>query len=337
MLRKSYPRIVSVCLIIAILLLLTGCGQSGTSQNGTAANENAGNGKKVALSIATAAMGGTYYPVGVGISEVLNSKLENIEARVEVTGGTVENPGLVNSGEADIGIANTDMAFFAYDGQEPFKEKMENVRGLFNGLAPGVVHYVVLDNSPVNVLSDLKGKKVAVGPQGNSTSLFLRKVLNELGIKWEEIEPSYLSFSDGIAALLDGKVDMAIVSAGLPSPAIKEIAASKKKFRILEFDDNFRKAFLEKHPYYIEYKIPGDMYDLSTDVNTVATQNMVIINADLDEELVYNITKAIFENIDIIYNSHPSAKNVTLEGAPETPIPLHPGAEKYYKEKGVLK
>lgn len=161
-------------------------------------------------------------------------------------------------------------------------------------------------------------------------------MLITLGYTWDDITPSYLSFSEGMQALSDGKVDMAIASAGPPVSAIQELAATGKAFRLLNFDDEFRARFLESYPYYIEYVIPKDTYGLSEDVTTVATQNMVMVNANLDEELVYRMTKAIFENLDSLKAAAPAATDITLENAPKTDIPLHPGAERYYKEAGIL-
>lgn len=338
-------RMLSLLLCLSMLLTLAACSggsqapaasQTPSSAAGSVAPAPAPT-VKTAISIATAGMGGAYYPVGVGLSEIFTSYVPEVESRVEVTGGTVENPGLVDLGDAEIGLANKDMAYFAYEGSEPFDQKHENLRGLFNGLAPGVVHYAVLESSGIKTLSDLKGKKIAVGPQGNSTSLFLRKVLETLGYSWNDITPSYLSFSEGMQALADGKVDMAIASAGPPVSAIQELAATGKAFRLLAFDDEFRAKFLAAYPYYIEYTIPKDVYNLPEDVVTVATQNMVMVNVDVDEELVYKMTKAIFEHLDMLVAASPSASFVTLEDAPQTNIPLHPGAERYFKEAGVLK
>ncbi len=197
------------------------------------------------IAIATAGTGGAYYPVGVGMSEVFKKAIPGLSVSVEVTGGTVENPGLVNIGDCEIGIANSDMAYFAMVGSTPFTMKHDNIRGFINGMAPGVVHYAVLESSGIKTLGDLVGKRVAVGPQGNSTSLFLEKVLNLMGHTWKDITPSYLSFSEGMQALADGKVDMAIASAGPPVSAVQELAATGKKFNLLEFDDAFRAKFLE--------------------------------------------------------------------------------------------
>ena len=289
-----------------------------------------------AVNIATASMGGAYYPLGVGVSEIFAKVFPGLEARVEVTGGTVENPGLVNAGDCEIGIANTDMALFAYEGQTPFEEPYPNLRGWIGGVAGGVVHYCVLESSGIKTLEDLIGKKIAVGPQGNSTSLFLEKVLTVMGYSWDDIQPSYLGFSDGVQALIDGKVDMAIVSAYPPVSAVQELAASGKAFNLIPFDDEFRAKFLEAYPYYKEFTVSKDIYGLSEDVTTVSTENMFMINADLDDDTVYLMTKAVMENLDMLKTAATSAGTITTENAPETGIPLHPGAERYYREIGAL-
>ena len=289
------------------------------------------------IAIATASAGGAYYPVGVGLSEILKKTFPNMSVSVEVTGGTVENPGLVNLGDCEIGIANSDMAYFALVGETPFESEHPNLKGWINGMAPGVVHYAVLNNSGINTLSDLKGKRIAVGPQGNSTSLFLAKVLGVLGISWDEITPSYLSFADGIQALVDGKVDMAIVSAGPPVSSIIELAASGKAWHLIDFDEEFTAKFLEAYPYYISYTIPANTYNGQTeDVHTTATTNMLMLNANLSEEFVYQMTKAAFENLSDWAAAANSVKTITLENAPNTSIPLHEGAARYYREVGVL-
>ncbi|MDY4610755.1 MAG: TAXI family TRAP transporter solute-binding subunit [Sphaerochaetaceae bacterium] len=288
------------------------------------------------IAIATAGTGGAYYPVGVGLSEILVKSLPGLSVSVEVTGGTVENPGLVDIGDCEIGIANSDMAYFAMEGTTPFDRQHKNLRGFINGMAPGVVHYAVLANSGIDTLKDLAGKRIAVGPQGNSTSLFFEKVLNLMGYKWSDITPSYLSFSEGMQALADGKVDMAIASAGPPVSAVQELAASGKKFKLLEFDEGFRAKFLEAYPYYIAYDIPKETYGLAGDTHTVATTNMLMVNAGLSEEFVYDMTKAVFENLDSLVAAAPATATITLGDAPNTSIPLHEGAAKYYREMGVL-
>lgn len=320
--------------IAIVMLILVAC-FSVLMANGT--DEKKANAWPTQIAIATAGTGGAYYPVGVGLSEVLTKNMENLSVSVEVTGGTVENPGLVNIGSCEIGIANSDMAYFAMEGSEPFTTEHKNLRGFINGMAPGVVHYAVLENSGIKTLEDLVGKRIAVGPSGNSTSLFFDKVLQTMGYQWKDITPSYLSFSEGVQALIDGKVDMAIVSAGPPVAAIKELVASGKKFRLLEFKGDFKAKFLEAYPYYIEYTIPADVYGLSQDTETVATTNMLMVYSELPEDFVYEITKLAMENLEYLGIAANSMKTVTLENAPLTSIPLHEGAARYYREAGVLK
>ena len=333
--KRLLASLVSLSLVLTLAACSSGSEQSGG--NSSASSDEAATGAVQTVNIATASMGGAYYPLGVGVSEILADAIPNLEVRVEVTGGTVENPGLVETGDCEIGIANTDMAMFAYEGSAPFEAAYPNLRGWFGGVAGGVVHYCVLEDSGIDSLDDLVGKKIAVGPQGNSTSLFLEKVLTTMGYSWDDISPNYLGFSEGVQALIDGKVDMAIVSAYPPVSAVQELKASGKSFRLLPFEDDFRAKFLEAYPYYTEFTIDKSVYDLPEDVVTVSTENMFMVNADLDEELVYQMTKAIYENLETFQTAATSASTMTLENAPNTGIPLHPGAERYYKEVGVLK
>lgn len=329
-----------IFLCLALLVVITACGKKPEVSQQIAENKDMTvKTETIAtqIAIATAGTGGAYYPVGVGMSEIFTKSIPGLSVSVEVTGGTVENPGLVETGDCEIGIANSDMAYFAMVGSQPFTTEHKNIRGFINGMAPGVVHYAVLESSGITSLKDLVGKRIAVGPQGNSTSLFLEKVLNLMGYSWKDITPSYLSFSEGMQALADGKVAMAIASAGPPVSAVQELAASGKKFALLEFDDDFRTKFLEAYPYYIAYDIPEKIYGLGKTIHTVATQNMLMVNADVDADLVYRMTKAVFENFASLVISAPATATITLADAPNTSIPLHEGAARYYKEMGVIK
>ncbi len=324
-------KVLGIVLLIALVVSF-GCTKKSASQEGEPAKAKT----VTQIAIATAGTGGAYYPIGVGLSEIFKKAIPNMHVSVEVTGGTVENPGLVDLGDCEVGIANSDLAYFAYVGETPFEKEHPNLRGYINGMAPGVVHYAVLESSGVKTLDDLVGKRVAVGPQGNSTSLFLEKALKLKGYSWNDIIPSYLSFSEGMQALADGKVAMAIASAGPPVSAIQELKATGKKFNLIEFEEPFRTQFLEAYPYYIAYDIPKEMYGLDHDTHTVATQNMLMVNAKLDADLVYEMTKAVFENFGMLVAASPSAETITPEIAPLTSIPLHEGAARYYKEIGVL-
>lgn len=290
------------------------------------------------LTIGGAPLGGTYYPAALALADIIGKYVPETAARVEVTGGTMENPSLMQQGELQLALANVDVAYFAFHGEAPYKQPMPALRSLFVGLAPGVVQYAVLEESGIRSMRDLKGKRIAVGPQGNSSGLLFAKILQFYDIETTDVTRSFVSFADGVSELLDRHVDMAIVQAGLPAPGLQEAFASPRNVRILSFPQKERGALLQKYPYYIPVTIPKETYaKMNEDVTTLATRNMVLVHADVDSDTVYAVTKAVFEHLGELYAAHPSLRSVTLETASETPIPLHEGARRYFRERAVLK
>ncbi len=294
-------------------------------------------GRDALLTIGAAPLGGTYYPAAIAIADLIKKHAPGLEARVEVTGGTMENPVLMEQDELQLGLANTDVAYFAASGKPPFKTPLVKPRGLFTGLAPGVVQYAVRGDSSIRSIADLKGKRVAVGPQGNSSGLLFLKVLRFHNVNPSELSFSYISFSDGVNELLDGHVDMAIVQAGLPAPGLQEAFAGPRPVRILSFPEKERDAFLREHPYYLPVTIPKETYaNMDSAVTTFATSNMVLVHRDMPADQVYAVTRAVFEHLPELHAAHPSLRSVVLESAARTPIPLHEGAKRYFAEKNVL-
>lgn len=337
-------KLLVVGFVLALLAsALAGCGGSPKSPAGDGQKSSSGapaakqEGKKM-ISIATASVGGSYYPIGVGMAEVIKKYVPNVDANVVVTGGGAENPKLVGEGENDLGISNSNYIFDAYNGQGGYSKKYTDLRLLFSGVAPGAFQAVVKADSPIKSLGDLRGKRVAVGPQGGGSAPNLAKALEFYGLKLEDVKPSYMGYDDGFTALQNGQVDVALNTAPLPTSGVKSLAASNFKFRLLSMESDKLQALLKKYPYYNPITIPKDMYSLEGDVQIFGTTNMAIVSARLSDDLVYQITKAIFEHLDVVAQAHPSAKSLSLKKAVESPpIPIHPGAEKYYREAGALK
>jgi TRAP transporter TAXI family solute receptor len=291
------------------------------------------------LAIATASSGGAWFPIGAGMSEVIKRSLPGIQARVQTTGGGVENVKLVHDGKVEIGITISYLAYNGYNAIDPFTSKMQNIRTLFSGLSTGVMQVVVPADSKIKSVGDLKGKKVSVGPAGGGALTVLNDIFQEYGFKMSNITASYVAYDEGVTMMTDGHIDASVVYAALPTPAVKTLATGTHPFRMLDLEENIQKTLLSKYPYYVPMTIPKEVYGLPYEVRVVGTPNIVIVSSKLPDDLVYRMTKAFFEpaGLQMIRNSHPSARPLTLEGAAVAAVPLHPGAEKFYREKGILK
>lgn len=288
------------------------------------------------LTVGTASTGGAFYPIGIAMAEIINNKV-GISTTAQITGGAVENNSLVNSGTADLAITMGFMAYNAVNGFAPYTEKMDNVNVLFSGLSKGVFHIVVNKDSSIKSIKDLKGKKVALGPAGGGAIAVANDIFGYYGFKGSDIKPVYISYEQAADALTDGNIDAIVVQSAAPAPAITQLTAARKAIRILPIEQDYLDMITKKATYYSEVVLPAEMYGTEESVTTLYTSLVVVVNKKISEDLAYRITKAFFENIDIIKNSHPSAKGLELEGAVEAlPAPMHPGAVKYFKEKGIL-
>ncbi len=291
------------------------------------------------IAISTASSGGAWFPIGAGMAEVIKKSGIGIQARVQTTGGGVENVKLVHDGKTELGITISYLAYNGFHGMDPYKNKMQNIRTLCSGLSTGVMQVVVPAGSKIKGIADLKGKKVAVGPAGGGALTVLNDIFQEYGFKMGNITPSYVAYDEGITMMTDGHLDAAVVYAALPTPAVKTLATGPHAFRMLELEENTQKSLLSKYPYYVPITITKNIYGTPSDLRVVGTPNIVIVHSKLSDDLVYKITKAFFEpaNLEMIRNSHPSAKPLVLEKATVASVPLHPGSEKFYREKGVMK
>ena len=289
------------------------------------------------MTVGTGSTGGAYYPIGVAIAEVLTSKL-GTQATAEVTGGSLDNLRLINDGDCDLGIAQGNNMMDAFNGTGDYVDNAyENINAMFGGLSKGFFQVVVLDNSPIQTMADLKGKKVCMGPAGNAAIILADIVWGKYGFTTNDIKTTYVAYDDGISQLEDGNVDAVYIQTASPASAIQQLAAGGKGYRLLSVDEAIANELCEEYGYFGYGTIASTVYDnMKEDVNTMYVSNMVAVRADLDEDLVYEMTKAIFENLDIIKSSHKAASGLSLENAVRVSIPMHPGAERYFKEVGAM-
>ncbi|MBE6906101.1 MAG: TAXI family TRAP transporter solute-binding subunit [Ruminococcaceae bacterium] len=290
------------------------------------------------LSVGTAGTGGAYYPIGIAMADIITNSL-GIQTTAQVTGGAVENNGLIQDGTLEIAITQGPMAYAAVNGTAPYEKKQDKISAMFSGLSKGIFHVVTLESTGIRTMEDLKGRRVVMGPAGGGAINMASDIWGEYGFSINDVNATYISYSDGMSALTDGKCDAVVVQSAAPASAITELMVTRKDAVILEIEEAMRKQIIEKYPYYSEYVIPKDVYGTASDFPVIHLSNMVVCNSDLPEELVYDITKAFFaENVDKIKSSNPAAKDLNVESAVKNvPIPLHPGAEKYFREIGVIK
>ncbi|MGR4066986.1 TAXI family TRAP transporter solute-binding subunit [Billgrantia sp. C5P2] len=285
------------------------------------------------LSIATGGTGGVYYPIGGGFAEIINDHLEGYEASAEVTGASVENMGLIMRGDADLALVLADTAQQAYEGAGDFEgRQIENTRALAS-VYPNAVQLVVLADSDIESLEDLKGKRVSVGAPGSGTELNARALLEANGITYDDITPQRLNFNETADAIRDGDIDAGFWSVGPPTSSILNLAATRD-IRLISLSDEEIANAQEQEPVFAAYELKAGMYDgMDEPVQTISIPNVLVVNADMDEELAYNLTKLLFERIDDLIAVHPAANDTTIEFTMgSTPVPLHPGAIRYYEE-----
>lgn len=319
-----------VIMAVFLLSIVSGCGE----EEKDVTKKRTSKDQVDKLSFVTAGQGGTFFPLGGGMAKVINDK-GIAQVTVETSGGSVENARLLGRIDADLGLLETGIAYYAAEGIEMFEgEKYENLRGIMT-VYPNLLQMVVKADSGIESYVDLKGKKVVVGQPGSSSMLNLELVLNEYGLSIDDLNAQYSGFGEGIDLLKDGQVEATLVDVGVPAPAIIDIA-TQHHINILSIDEEVIESIAEKYAYFSnKVVIPAGTYNnQDEDIITAGVKVMLATRADLSEELVYNMTKTIFEEKETIANIHSSGENINIDEALESmSIPLHPGAQKYIEEQ----
>ena len=326
--KKILKRWGLVLLASVMVLSLAACGSS-ESTGGTNF-----------LTIATASTGGTYYPIGVGMGNLWTEKLgdEGIRATGQASAGSVENIDLLRNGEAQLAILQGLIAAQAYSGQGNFEGNAYEGLRTIAMLWPNVEHFVLANNHvETGTISDIEGKRFSVGPQASGTEQSTLVIMEGIGLTKDDISPEYLGYDDTASALKDGRIDGGSMPAGVPVASVTDLYASGTDVTILEVTDEQLEAINNIYNAWYRYVIPADAYpNLDKEIHTIAQPNLLAVADTVDEDVVYLLTKTLFENLDYMYGVHDSAKFIKLETALDgLPAPLHPGAYKYYQEVGL--
>jgi uncharacterized protein len=289
------------------------------------------------LILATGGTAGTYYPFGGAMARIWNTKIPGMNVTAQTTGASGENIRLVNKKEAELALVQSDTLDFAYNAKESFKEAIKSMSTIAV-LYPEIIQVVTRADSPIKSISDLKGKKVGVGAPGSGTEANFRQLMDIYGLAKGDVNSQYLSFSESAEAFKDRHIDAFIVTAGIPNAAIMDIS-TQHEVRIINIPSDMAAKLTGKYPFLASVTVPAGTYKNQTqDAATVAVNAVLIVSNDLPADVVYNMTKALFDNQAELASAHAKGKELNLKYAVQgVSIPFHPGALKYYKEKGAIK
>lgn len=331
---KKKKFLLSIVFLLALSMILAACGGTKEEDETTTGGTDGGKTEETPkfMSILTGGTGGTYFPLGGSFAKIIKDET-GIEVNAESTGASAENMNTLKKKEGEIAFSQTDIASYATEGKLMFKDnKVENIKAIAT-LYPETIQIVTTKKSGIKSVKDLKGKKVSVGSPGSGTVANAEQILEIYGMTFDDIKKQDLSFDESTEGIQNGSIDAAFVTAGTPTGAVESLSATEDVV-IVPLDSDKVDDLIKKYPYYVKDEVPSGVYGLDGAVSTVAVQAMLVARADLSEQVVYDITKAIFENLDKV--THAKGKLIKVENALNgVGIDVHPGAKKYFDEKGV--
>jgi TRAP transporter TAXI family solute receptor len=295
--------------------------------------------EKINLAIGTGGTGGVYYPLGGGIAAVLSKYVSGMQATAEVTGGSVDNLKLIASGKPYIALSMADAGQDAYRGEQKFQGNKVPLRTLMVAY-PNRMHVVSIEGKGIAKMADLKGKRVSTGSPGSATEVMAFRVIEGAGLDRDrDMKRERLGVAESVNALKDGKIDALFWVGGLPTAAVTDLASTPGvKIKMVDHADTVAAMNKKYGQLYIEDVIPKDTYrGMDADNKNATVWNILVSHENLSNEAAYNIVKTIFEKRDELIAVHKEAASFKLETqkAAASPIPFHPGAIKYFTEKGV--
>jgi uncharacterized protein len=291
------------------------------------------------IAIATGGTGGVYYPLGGGMANVLSKHVPGMQASARVTGGSVDNLKLIGSQQSEVALVMVDAALDALKGEDKFKGSPVDVRTLMV-LYPNRMHVVSMEGTGVEKMSDLKGKRVSTGSPGSATEVMAFRVIEAAGLdKDKDMRRERLGVAESVNALKDRKIDAFFWVGGLPTAAVTDLGATPNvKIKMIDHADTVDKMNKKYDNLYTTGVIPAKTYPGQDKDNSIAVvQNILVANAKMSDKVAYDIVKTFIEKRDELVAVHAEADSIKLENqSPKnSPIPWHPGAVKYFSEKGL--
>ena len=295
--------------------------------------------EKINISIGTGGTGGVYYPLGGGMANILSKNIPGMQATAEVTGGSVDNLKLIGGGKSEVGLSMVDAALDALNGQEKFKDGKIPVRTLMV-LYPNRMHVVSIESTRIKKMSDLKGKRVSTGSPGSATEVMAFRVIEAAGLdRDKDLKRERLGVAESVNAIKDGKIDAFFWVGGTPTAAVTDLGATPGlKIQMIDHSEVVDAMNKKYGPLYVQDAIPAKSYPGQDAPNRVATVwNILVVHEKMPEKVAYAIVKTIFDKKPEMVAVHKESLNFeyAYQTNSHSPIPYHPGAIKYFAEKGV--
>ncbi|WP_341646247.1 TAXI family TRAP transporter solute-binding subunit [Thauera sp. SDU_THAU2] len=290
------------------------------------------------VNVLTGGTSGVYYPLGVTLSQIYGEKIPDSKVQVQATKASAENLNLLQAGRGEIGFSLGDSVSDAWKGnaEAGFAKPLDRLRAIAS-IYPNYIQIVALADANIKSLADLKGKRISVGAPRSGTELNARAILKAAGLAYSDFaKVEYLPFGESVELMKNRQIDVTLQSAGLGVAALRDLSSAVKVNFVPVPADVVAKV---GDAAYQPSVIPANIYEgQSAEVPTVAINNLLVTHEKVSDEVAYEMTKGIFENLERLGNSHSAARQIKLDtAASDLPIPLHPGAEKYYREKGLIK
>ena len=333
-------KVLSLILALALVFALVACGEKQPASDGDAS----GDGDKpargnVIMTFGTADTGGSMYPAGAAVSQVWTNNVQGVKCNTQTSTGSFQNCQDVSTGEVDVAVATSDVVLNAYNGTGKFADigKLDNLR-VIGAVYTSVLSGVALKSSGLTYIHDLLGKRVAVGPAASATENATLAAFDAMGIDSSNTSLENLGLGDGADSVGDGILDAAFGFAGLPIGGQLNLAATKE-IQVLDMTQEEIDKVLAGNAAYIQTKIPAGTYTgQDNDANTFGVKCLIIVTADMDADLVYDLCKAMNEHTEELAAGNALLKDMTDPSflCTQMPIPLHDGAQKYYSEQGLI-
>lgn len=324
---------ISVILALVMVLALVGCGSP--SANTDSSDGNSGS-EKYNLIIGTGGVGGTYYPLGGALASVWTKYLDNVTVSAQSTGASVENTQLLENGEVELALTQNDLAEYAVKGEYMFTKQYEKMQ-LIGRLYSEPIQVFVRNDSGIKSIADMAGKRISVSYPGSGANANAEQLLGVFGITVEDIKAEYPSNSDTADRMKDGLLDGMLTTTGAPNATFQEMCMSAD-CTLLSFSDEDCDKIIAQYPFFAKYTIPAGSYEGQTeDVQTLCVQSVLAVSTDLSEDLVYDLTKTLWENQTELSGMLSALSDLSVDNALDgITIDYHPGAVKYYKEIGMM-